>query len=683
MRLVSGLALLLLSAALFTASGLELVMAAFETWMGAFGLLVGVAGLTAAATVVLWPAAVTPAKRAGARLLLAAPLIAIAVCLWELKLLWAWPAVLVVALGVGWLWWVTTLGYAVFATQWAVAAAVVLIALAAVGPTLVGHVLKPLGALFILSGCWLLVLAAIQKRACMRRALAAAAIGFVLTSFFYRTHDMRVMADRRLIADTRSTICPNVSSFGGIAALSDILDCWTKTHADADGQATMVLVATAGGGSRAAQWTADVLARLDRLVPEFSSHVFAISSVSGGSLGSALYVGALQERADGRRCRADAGDSNLEPCLSDVLNNDGLAALISAWLSSDVITSILGPTSRLLKDRAAALESAWEASWNSAYHDQLLGQSFGSFYKQAPWPVLYVNATSVGQGGVASFGSAYGVAGEDFGSPLLRMSTVVGTSARFAFVSPAGSLTLPGVRDNEGNTFLLTSKASESDWAHSSLQYVDTFVDGGYADNFGDVTLRRLIAAIDEYQCKVVWNRDARERSIACAQLLRTRRFIRYVVIQISSDPTLEQLGCQDPPDAIGVPAAPAAAQLNFVVPFLTLENTRRYNGIIYATQMAGLVRDLYVADERSRVFGVFKPGDSPVNVPYFHFGLGMSPSRPSYLSGRPPSLNWTLADATRAHMAEHLKQCVDPSAPEIANILQAGMYYEGDRAMH
>ena len=52
----------------------------------------------------------------------------------------------------------------------------------------------------------------------------------------------------------------------------------------------IVFVATAGGGSRAAYWTATVLGTLeDKTRREFSDHLFAISGVSGGSLGAAIF----------------------------------------------------------------------------------------------------------------------------------------------------------------------------------------------------------------------------------------------------------------------------------------------------------------------------------------------------------------------------------------------------------
>jgi hypothetical protein len=681
MNIAVVIVLSVLTGALFSSSGREILAVALDTWTGTVTLWVGVVVLTGTAASVLL--ATSPSKwgRVGSRSFLAVPPVGIAICLWQIGALWTWHGAVVVLGSAIWIAYLTRQKNLGIPPKWAVLSAAIVIAIAAFVPVWVGALLKPLGVLFVLSGCWILMLDGVRRLGYLRAVLIAAGVCFLLTSLFFRTHDMRVMSDHKLLADIRSAACPKVQTVGGLASLPDVLDCWIASHAGPDGQATMVLVATAGGGSRAAEWTADVLARLDLKAPGFSRQLFAISSVSGGSLGSAVFAAALHERDAGRHCQSNPKElGSLEPCVHEALQSEGLGALLAAWLSTDVMTALIGPASHLLNDRAAALEKAWESTWHDTYHDHLMGKSFGALFQRSPWPALYVNSTSVGAGNVAIFSSAQGLDAEDsllidFGSPFLRTSTIVGTSARFAFVSPAGSLALPGGRDAKGNAFLLTVRASAADWAAAKPQYADTLVDGGYADNFGDVTLRRLVAAIDDYQCEKVWDRDDSMRAIPCSQLLQTHRFIRFVVIQISSDPTLEQPGCQEAPLAPGLPAPASAAQWNFAVPFLTLENTRQYNGIIYAAQMASLVRSLYATDAQARVFGTFAKGEVIFEVPYFHFGLGHLVDAKKQ-GGRAPSLNWVLSQSTREHIAQHLSECVDPSAPKIAEILRTGMYH-------
>jgi hypothetical protein len=70
---------------------------------------------------------------------------------------------------------------------------------------------------------------------------------------------------------------------------------WRDRHRDL--QDPLILMASAGGASRAAYWTGTVLRAFDdRTEGTFFDHVFAISSVSGGTLGAVGYVAWLSER---------------------------------------------------------------------------------------------------------------------------------------------------------------------------------------------------------------------------------------------------------------------------------------------------------------------------------------------------------------------------------------------------
>jgi hypothetical protein len=70
----------------------------------------------------------------------------------------------------------------------------------------------------------------------------------------------------------------------------EALERWEALHPD--GSDPIVLVATAGGASRAAYWTGTVLRALEDNDPsrDFPRDVFAISGVSGGSLGAVGYA---------------------------------------------------------------------------------------------------------------------------------------------------------------------------------------------------------------------------------------------------------------------------------------------------------------------------------------------------------------------------------------------------------
>src|SRR6185312_8443598 len=91
-------------------------------------------------------------------------------------------------------------------------------------------------------------------------------------------------------------------------SVDDTFESWKKTLAKspADTKTPMRLdpvfiVASEGGGIRAAYWTALVLSTLQEQVPsipaqdasfqpqDFASHLFAISGISGGSVGATVF----------------------------------------------------------------------------------------------------------------------------------------------------------------------------------------------------------------------------------------------------------------------------------------------------------------------------------------------------------------------------------------------------------
>ena len=117
------------------------------------------------------------------------------------------------------------------------------------------------------------------------------------------------------------------------------------------------LIATEGGGIRSAFWTATVLNNLELYQREkkgvFFSNVFAISGVSGGSMGATLFT-------------AQYRDNLLNPKLEFKINNyfkkDFLSPLLSALLIPDMIQKFL-PIKFNGFDRAQYLEDSWAAAY--------------------------------------------------------------------------------------------------------------------------------------------------------------------------------------------------------------------------------------------------------------------------------------------------------------------------------
>src|SRR5262249_52896804 len=109
----------------------------------------------------------------------------------------------------------------------------------------------------------------------------------------------------------------------------------------------MLIIATAGGGIRAAYWTATVLQQLQRDFEKNNSYLdtylFAISGVSGGSVGAMDYIAARH-----------FGDKP-----TTYLQSDFLAPAIASLVFADGPSNFLPDFGQL--DRGAALERSLES----------------------------------------------------------------------------------------------------------------------------------------------------------------------------------------------------------------------------------------------------------------------------------------------------------------------------------
>lgn len=223
----------------------------------------------------------------------------------------------------GWLYFFAVLQFTMFA--WA-----------ALDPQHFGHYLGPLGALVFTLSFWMMAGTVIVYLLDHRRVpvLTLFVLLAVVIGLSFEHHEVRLLDDApvtRLVQDA------NVTSA-------------TKEFMTASGQARPILVATAGGGIRAAYWTAVVLATLHHEAGKpFQSNLFAISAVSGGGLGAAAYITAIKH---GKKCDKPIGKQ-----VRAFLSDDFLSPTLSALLSWDVIYGILPLPG--FPDRAQALEQAW------------------------------------------------------------------------------------------------------------------------------------------------------------------------------------------------------------------------------------------------------------------------------------------------------------------------------------
>jgi hypothetical protein len=283
---------------------------------------------------------------------------------------------------------------------------------------------------------------------------------------------------------------------------------YAKAHRE--GPVPMVIVATAGGGIRAAYWTAEVL---ETLASDFENedvfkreggvrpYLFAISGVSGGSVGATAFEAALVER-DKLGCPVK---DKTCPRATTFLTADFLAPALANLVFVDAPSSFLPHFGQV--DRGTALERSFESASGG-----LMAQPFLSLFpykkdsageSKAPWrPILLLNATHEETGKRIITGhvliernvfidslDALHVLGKD-----VRASTAAHNSARFTYISPAGDL-----GDKRGSV-----------------------IDGGYFENYGALTALELARA-------------------ARWELRDEKPGVKLVILMISSDPGLEQ----------------------------------------------------------------------------------------------------------------------------------------------
>ena len=278
----------------------------------------------------------------------------------------------------------------------------------------------------------------------------------------------------------------------------------------------------------------------------FSDHVFAISGVSGGSLGGALFTALVAERQRGqlKTCTRPDGEpvthSPTQNCAHNALDEDFLGPTIATMLYPDLAYHFM-PAIELIapqqySDRAVTLERGWETKWHEAIGGaDLMSASFDRLWAEGrrfTVPSLFLNGTNVETGkrmimsnleinpAKASdapllYSDAYDVQ-QLIGKPV-RLSTAVHMSARFTYVSPAGTITSPH--------FINTSAAANPDHGKAVPGHI---VDGGYFENSGAATVQEVLRE---------FNRVARIR--------HPKGEIVPILIILSNTPEREFINCK------------------------------------------------------------------------------------------------------------------------------------------
>ncbi|KRQ14670.1 hypothetical protein [Bradyrhizobium manausense] len=296
------------------------------------------------------------------------------------------------------------------------------------------------------------------------------------------------------------------------------------------------VVSAEGGGIYAAYHAASFLGALQDQCPSFAHHLFAISSVSGGSLGASLFAAiasqagaAKMQSTAGNPCRGDK-PAHLKPGQIDensdrffdimadqVFGHDLLSPLVASMLFPDFLQRFL-PYPINGFDRARSIEDAFEGAWDDTL-DKLRKKSLGFWQDKvnilsqpyrSHWradgssPALLLNTTEIATGRrrvISPFVFAEDklrflpIWNEPWAVTLksdklvrdIPLSTAAIVSARFPWVTPAGWFYDVPFESGRRQPILHDGKPL--------LEEIQ-LVDGGYFDNSGVFTALELIRSI-------------------------------------------------------------------------------------------------------------------------------------------------------------------------------------------
>jgi hypothetical protein len=447
----------------------------------------------------------------------------------------------------------------------------------------------------------------------------------------------------------------------------------------------MVIVATAGGGIRAAYWTATVLETIKKeLGPNgLRPYLFAISGVSGGSVGATAFDAALMNSDETAACG--------EKCVSTkFLSEDFLAPTLASGIFKDGPASFLPDLGQ--DDRGAALEQGFEHASQG-----LLERPFLSLFPyggEAPWrPILLLNATHE-ETGKRIITSHVLIERNVFVDALdalhvlesdVRASTAAHNSARFSYISPAGNLGRRQDRagDPKSWTELNSWKEAGKRWL---ANWNGSVIDGGYFETYGALTALELARAAE-------------------TALRKENAHVKLVILMISSDPDLAKAhtlvridepedgkgGClvssterehdtpAQSPNYLSVePEGVANAWLNeFVAPLQGIQSVREAHGNRAAAELAIEVCTRFAQSARTSTGEAppqtpheqaavtaargknadvtdSKPAKARADKPYFaHLSMCRSDDK-----GVKPPLGWVLSKATRDELDTLVERC-------------------------
>ena len=264
----------------------------------------------------------------------------------------------------------------------------------------------------------------------------------------------------------------------------------------ASGKYTVFIVAAEGGGIYAASAVSTFMAKLQDVEPRFAEHVFAISGVSGGSIGAAIFQALDHAQHPDPNVptpspqQEDAGKCTLHSAAAGEqvgsTLTDKVASIMQADHFSPVVGSIFPEIFGAPLKRPDALVASFE--YSASTQDGVAGLELCAPFAQH-WsaaslaPALVLNSTWVEMGFRVAFApfhlhdideSLYSFSDQSMPDEHeTRLMEAAGVSARFPLIMPPFSATM-------------------TDGKHWN------FVDGAYSDNSGATTALDIYRAIED-----------------------------------------------------------------------------------------------------------------------------------------------------------------------------------------
>jgi hypothetical protein len=316
--------------------------------------------------------------------------------------------------------------------------------------------------------------------------------------------------------------CLNSENQLALKQLDTQLLAWLRARAPSNKASTpvevpLVVLSGSGGGVRAAEFFARTMVELDDLTAgRFGDYVSAASTVSGASLGAAVWIKARRAAYDEPPIREDLRFWPTFQLINEFFARDYLSPVVGALLTRDALQQVL-PFALPGGDRAQVMEAAWEQGWTKAVdavrpHAAADFRQFGQVStlamagtaEHAAPPLVVFNSTEVHTGrrflvantklAFDSFPDAYIAIGSCslHGIVDMPLATAAHLSARFTFVSPAA--TIKGVLDRP--TWEAGSKQRPLTASTEPPVPWGQVVDGGYFENYGATTAKELAQSI-------------------------------------------------------------------------------------------------------------------------------------------------------------------------------------------